>query len=157
MFETDLRATLAGSIRTVCFTSIPDIGSRISISDIQSITGIDPRSGIWIDQTTDRDLIYNPQLQGGLIYLRSDLRYRYRFSDIDPSQISIPTDIQTSDDVAINIVNMPWGGDDKKMYFVPAEELETSANSRAQHYRQGGCPKRDFLEMLLENRQCVKF
>jgi hypothetical protein len=110
MFETDLRATLAGSIRTVCFTSIPDIGSRISISDIQSITGIDPRSGIWIDQTTDRDLIYNSQLQGGLIYPRSDLRYRYRFSDIDPSQISIPTDIQTSDDVAINIVNMPWGG-----------------------------------------------
>ena len=97
MFETDLRATLAGSIRTVCFTSIPDIGSRISISDIQSITGIDPRSGIWIDQTTDRDLIYNPQLQGGLIYLRSDLRYRYRFSDIDPSQISIPTDIQRMD------------------------------------------------------------
>ena len=34
------------------------------------------------------------------------------------------------DDVAINIVNMAWG-DDKKMYFVPAEELETSANSRA--------------------------
>ena len=24
------------------------------------------------------------------------------------------------------------------MYFVPAEGLETSANSRAQHYRQGG-------------------
>ena len=68
-----------------------------SISDIQSITDIDPRSGIWIDQTTDRDLIYNPQLQGGLIYLRSDLRYRYRFSDIDPSQISIPTDIQRMD------------------------------------------------------------
>ena len=38
--------------------------------------------------------------------------------------------VQTSDDVAINIVNMAWG-DDKKMYFVPAEELETSANSRA--------------------------
>ena len=103
-----------------------------SISDIQSVTDIDLRSGIWIDQTTDRDLIYNPQLQGGLIYLRSDLRYR--FTD---SQISIAPDIDSH-----RYTDLRWRGHQHCQHGVGGgwQENVLCSSWRAWDVRQQSCP-----------------